>query len=196
VKNLLLKLELRRNGATAADADTMARIADSIGRDVPGLSNDAKQRIADEIGFSAKKSFVTAPRLVFASFAVLFIALVVLAQSAKPGQILYGLKRGSDQVRVIVQPGFKQTDLQERRAAEQINIGDDTKTPRTSGSTKSDDKDATGSVQKRLDDLKRSTSGSSNQGESQKSGSSNSGSGSSGGSHGGSGSDDSGGGRD
>ncbi len=158
MKDLLLKLELRRNGATAADADAMARIATSIGHDVPGLSSEAKKRIADEIGFVSRKQFVTAPRLVFASVAVLFMVLVLLAQSSKPGQILYGLKRGSDQVRVIVQPGFKQTDLQERRAAEQVKVGDDSK-QKTSGSAKNDDKDTTGSVQKRFDDLRRSTSG-------------------------------------
>lgn len=175
MKKLLLKLQLRTTGANAAEADAMARIAAAIGSDVPGLSGAAKQRIADEIGFSTKKTLITAPRLVFASIAIIFVALLLLAQSAKPGQILYGLKRGSEQVRVIVQPGFNQTDLQERRAAEQVHVGSDTSTPQPPKTSKNDDKNATGSVQKRFDDFRRSSSGSTKPSESSR----NSGSGSS-----------------
>jgi hypothetical protein len=158
----------------------------------PGLSAEAKSRIADEIGLKPRMLFVT-PRLALASVAILFVAILVLAQYAKPGQTLYSLKRGTQQVRVIVQPGFNQDDLNKLRAAEQIPQPEIKKSQ--SGSAKSESKDKQSETTKNSDSSKSSGSSNDNRNDSSddrsgssgrddnSSGSNNSGSGP-GGSHG------------
>lgn len=96
-------------GASAAEAKRMAHVAKAVGKDAPALSAEAKKRIAEDIGFSARKPIVT-PRLAFASAFALLIVLVVVAQAAKPGQVLYSVKRGTEHVRAIVQPGYNLPD--------------------------------------------------------------------------------------
>lgn len=44
----------------------------------------------------------------------MFIGLVFLSQSALPGSWLYGIKRGSEQLRTIVQPGYSETLIDKR----------------------------------------------------------------------------------
>lgn len=109
MKKLILQWQLRMQGASAAEAKRMAHVAKAVGKDAPALSAEAKKRIAEDIGFSARKPIVT-PRLAFASAFALLIVLVVVAQAAKPGQVLYSVKRGTEHVRAIVQPGYNLPD--------------------------------------------------------------------------------------
>lgn len=119
MKNLLLRRQLRRQGATSQDAKLLSSIADTLSVITPsGLSSSAKKQIAADLGFTSRRHIAT-PKLAFASLAAVFAILIVLAQGAQPGSVLYALKRGSEEVRTVVQPGFNQEDLQQRRDDEQ-----------------------------------------------------------------------------
>jgi hypothetical protein len=121
MKNLLLRMQLRRQGATREEAKALAEIANKIGVSTSGLIPQAKSRIARGIGFKQRGHRVNYRLVLGGSFAALAI-MVVVAQSALPGSPLYALKRGSEEVRTVVEPGFNDDDLRQRREIEQRKI--------------------------------------------------------------------------
>lgn len=203
MKNIILRWQLRQQGASAKDAKALSSVAKNVGRaDSPGLSSDAKKRIAAEIGIANRWQFVTIPRLAIGGALALFAVVVAFSQSALPGTPLYSIKRGSEQVRLLVQPGFNQQDIQQRRESEQQKVEDNNEHKSGSTSKSSDDSGLTSksgdSTRDRSgSDDSKSSSGSSTSGESgSTSGGSGSTSGGSGGSSGGSGDSGSNGGSD
>lgn len=157
---------------------------------LPTLDKKTKQAIAREIGFGRQPFIWAHPRLSLAagSLATMMVAIVLVAQSAKPGTTLYQVKRGSEQVRVLVQPSFKQQLQQEQQAENQATPpaggsgieesagsgqgSNDTKNTEHGGSS---GEDKTAETQKG-DDKNRTSSGSNKSGNDGSSGS-NSGSG-------------------
>ena len=67
----------------------------------------AKAQIAEQLGIG--KEYRHQESLIFAKFASVFAiaGIIVIAQWAKPGQTLYTVKQGTDEVRSVVQPGFR-----------------------------------------------------------------------------------------
>lgn len=136
MKNIFLKRQLERQGASTKDATELAGVSDELKDVIPNLDPKAKKQIAQEIGFKpvrVSNSFRWATGGAFVSL----LALVVVAQSAQPGSVLYALKRGTEEVRVIVQPGFDEEDLKQRRQDEQKK--DDNKSEDQQGADLHDD---------------------------------------------------------
>ncbi len=124
MRNIFLKWQLRRSGAKTEEAKELVKIASQLKDTVPHLDRQAKKAIAHDVGFKAHR---TSNRLRYATafgLSLLLVVLTVIAQSAQPGSLLYALKRGSEEVRVIVQPGFDEDDLEKRRRDEQRRIED------------------------------------------------------------------------
>ncbi len=133
MKNIILKQQLRKAGATSQEARNLTAITDGLRDSIPHLEPSAKQRIAQEIGIGQRPLYAR-PRFVSAGAFATVALVCIVAQFAQPGSPLYALKRATEEVRVIVQPSFK-AELQQRRQDEQ-KIEDQQKTDeiRSSGS--------------------------------------------------------------
>lgn len=113
-----LKRQLRKQATDTEETQALADIATQLTGAAPNLSNDAKAHIAADIGFKPRATQHVWRYATGGAFMALLI-LVFVAQSAQPGSVLYALKRGSEEVRVLVQPGFTREDVQRRREEEQ-----------------------------------------------------------------------------
>lgn len=142
MRNIILKQQLRKEGATSQEAGDLAALTSGLQDSIPHLDASVKQRIAQEIGIGQRPRY-TQPRFVSAGAFAAFILVCIIAQFAQPGSPLYALKRATEEVRVIVQPSFK-AELQQRRQDEQKKTEDQQKTEdiRTNGS---EDKSGPGS---------------------------------------------------
>lgn len=125
MKKLFLKLQLRRQGVPKEEVDDLSTVAKQLETSVPRLTGEAKARIAKEVGFRPLRINHLLRYSTAGAFATLLI-LVFVAQSAQPGSVLYALKRGTEEVRVIVQPGFDRDDVQQRREDEKNEQQEDT----------------------------------------------------------------------
>jgi hypothetical protein len=116
VKQFRLRHELRVAGASRQEARELAQFVRSLPTDRPMLSRERKNAIAADIGFKMP-SPLSRHRMVLASgFAtLLLISAAALAQAALPGTKLYALKRGTENVRVLVQPGYRQEVVERRK---------------------------------------------------------------------------------
>lgn len=109
------KRDIRQTKPESADMRQLMALANQLSdTTLPRLDPHRKKEIARQIGFAPKRfSFdwftFGHPILVPAACLVLLAGvLVLLSQSATPGHTLYNVKKGTDEIRVIVQPGFKQ----------------------------------------------------------------------------------------
>jgi hypothetical protein len=164
MKNLLLRRELKRQGATSKDAESMLSIAQVLSLDVPSLPAEVKKQIAHDIGFKPQRQIIK-PRFAIAGATAAFVVLIVLSQSAQPGSTLYALKRGSEEVRTVVQPGFNHEDLQQRREDERNKAAEIQQ--------KQEDKRGESGSQDAAEDSSRSRHGSQRSGQNQTENSSN-----------------------
>ncbi len=198
MKQLRLWWQLKRAGASKQERAELLRVARELNMGDVHLSREAKDGIAEQIGF--KPMHVKARRRVgFAGAFALFLVLVVASVFAQPGSPLYALKRGIEDVRALVQPGYKQ-ELEKERELEQERINHDSNDDRTgnddrrgsddtSTSGNADDSSGRSSGEDSTKNSDSSTRNSSGSGSDDTGGSSNS-SGSSTGSSSGHGSDD------
>ncbi len=125
MKYFNLKRQLKSQGASAKDAKALSGVAKNVSKaELPGLSPEAKKRIAAEIGIeSSPLGFFTVPRLAIGGALAIFALLIGFSQAALPGSPLYSLKRGTEEVRLLLQPGFNQQDVEDRRSDEQRRLG-------------------------------------------------------------------------
>lgn len=114
---LRLRRQLRRAGAESDEARDLTALTSRLTDGLHGLDAGRKGAIAREVGF--KPAHVQRQRRVAlaGAFAVCLIT-VLLSQAANPGSTLYAVKRGTEEVRARVQPGFDREDLVERRKQE------------------------------------------------------------------------------
>lgn len=144
MKRLALYWQLRRAGVAHTEARDLARLAATIPA-VPALSSTAKQRIAEELGIAPVR-FIHPIRYATAGGLLVLAALVGVSQSAQPSTpVLYTIKRGSEEVRVLLQPGFDRADVQQRREAERQKAAEPQQhqVERNHGSTRSDNQHKT-----------------------------------------------------
>ena len=166
MNRLLLRQQFKRQGLAKKDVKSLSNIAHGLGNAYPSLSSESKKRIAAEIGFKPQ-GFFTLYRVAAGSAFAAFAVLIVLAQSALPGSVLYALKRGTEEVRVVLQPGFGDDQLKQRRDEEQKKLKEHEaeveaksgKTQSSSGTSGSSSK--TTSDDNKTDDNPKSTSKSS-----------------------------------
>lgn len=160
MKNYFTKRQLLHQGASPEDANELARIAKDLRGSVPGLNPDVKKQIAQDIGFKPAKN-TTNLRFATAGAFVALVVLSVVAQSAQPGSVLYALKRGTEEVRVILQPGFDEDDIQQRREDERQHEIEDNKQEEDTTSEQSDDAikadDATENSQSEVESSEKDT---------------------------------------
>ena len=121
MNNPFLRNQLKDMGSSKDESRRLADLANELNSITPPLGKATKNRIANEIGFKPTNT-IPKLRLSLAGAMAIFVMLIVLAQSATPGSVLYALKRGSEEVRVLVQPGFDDSDIQQRRDEEKVKI--------------------------------------------------------------------------
>ncbi len=107
-----LRKELRKVGAGEHEADQLADVAKLLGNiKTRGLSSESKKRLAPSA--DATKKPHTWQWAVGGSFATACL-LLIIAQSALPGSWLYKVKRGTEEARAAVQPGYKESLIEKR----------------------------------------------------------------------------------
>lgn len=115
MKDKHLRKQLRNVGANKTEADALAELAFSLSATKPrGLSRAAKERIVEDLPIKAENHHPVRWALA-GSMAGFAVVLVFIAQSALPGSWLYDVKRGSEEVRTLVQPGYTDTLVEERK---------------------------------------------------------------------------------
>lgn len=115
MKKLKLKRELRQIGASPSEAADLARLAGQLGGvKLRGLSAGTRDEIARIPGKRVHYFHIPARYAMGGALAAV-IVLVGVAQTAKPGSALYNVKRGTEEVRAIVQPGYVDTLVEERK---------------------------------------------------------------------------------
>lgn len=169
MKNIRLNRQLRKAGATRQEARELSAITSDLRSSVPHLDASVKHQIAQDIGLRQRSAYAK-PRFALAGALAVIVMLSVAAQFAQPGSPLYALKRATEEVRVILQPSFKD-ELQHRRQDEQRKIDEQQKIEDTR-SNGSDDKSGSGgpsdgtpieindSGSGKIEDIKIDTSGS------------------------------------
>lgn len=110
-----LKNELKSLGVEQDEAKELEELAKLVGGSSPALSKDTKKRIAQEIGFKPV-AIGSYRRLATAGASIGLVLLVIVSQFARPGSALYAIKQKTDEVRVLIQPGFDKEDLDKERA--------------------------------------------------------------------------------
>lgn len=107
-----LEKELRSLGVNANESEQLSRLAGDLRKsNLPKLSKETKSQISRIPG---KRWQLHIYHFAAGGAAAMFIGLVFLSQSALPGSWLYGIKRGSEQLRTIVQPGYSETLIDKR----------------------------------------------------------------------------------
>lgn len=132
MKKAKLRKELKSVGATLHEADKLAEVAELVGSiKMRGLSAETKHRLAPTQDV-ARRPRIHAPHLTPAwklslggSFATACILLIV-AQSALPGSILYPVKRSTEAARLLVQPSYNDVLVEKREdEVEQLKAHDE-----------------------------------------------------------------------
>lgn len=115
----VLKAELYSSGGAPKQIDEYLKTADIVKKaGLPRLRRRSKKQLARQLGVSFWDRPHLKPLLMTTtSFATLIVIVIVMAQNAKPGSALYLLKRGSENVRVLVEPNY-QDEITQRRKAE------------------------------------------------------------------------------
>jgi len=97
------KKQLRQDATNATEAAELAALARRISQlKVPALSAKAKARIADDLGFTARRSMQPWMLGFGAMAAIALIAVVTLAQYSHPGSALYSVKHQSDRLQQFI----------------------------------------------------------------------------------------------
>ncbi len=118
--NILLWWQLKRNGMPDSQFRDLNAVAHQLKPLDVHLSREAKDAIAEQIGFKPVH-VKTRRRMEMAGAFTILLFLTVAAQFANPGSPLYALKRGTQNVRAIVQPSYKQELEQEREQEREEN---------------------------------------------------------------------------
>lgn len=142
MKNTRLQNQLRRSGATKQESLELASVASRLHGSVPHLSATAKDQIAQQIGIRLVPVYKR-PRFALAGAFVGLLILSIAAQFAQPGSPLYALKRVTQEVRVILQPSYKE-DLRKEREVEQSGSTDDQRRSDDTTTDKAEDNSGSG----------------------------------------------------
>lgn len=109
-----LQRDLRKVGATETEAEKLADIAKIMGNIKPrNLSKETKKRLAP-YPEAARQPHHLQWAMFGGSFATAALVLVIVAQSALPGSWLYGIKRGTEDARALLQPSYKDKVIENR----------------------------------------------------------------------------------
>ncbi len=112
MSKMSLRKELRSVGAGEHEADQLADMAKLLGNiKTRGLSSETKKRLAPSV--EATKKPRTWQWALAGSFATACL-LLLIAQSALPGSWLYRVKRGTEEARAAIQPGYKEILVEKR----------------------------------------------------------------------------------
>lgn len=115
MSDLKLRAELHEQASRPEIADDLAELAAKMSAsDVPHLSKRAKKAIASHIGIARQPLWRRPSVLALSGSFAAIVLLVVIAQSAQPGSVLYALKRGTENARATVDPGFKKSIVDRR----------------------------------------------------------------------------------
>ncbi|MEP7205009.1 MAG: hypothetical protein ABI716_02355 [Candidatus Saccharibacteria bacterium] len=138
MKRIKLIRQLRQAGASRQEARQLSALTSELRHVLPHLDGSAKQQIAHQIGLHRTPLYAK-PRFALVGATAAIIILSIAVQFAQPGSPLYALKRATEEVRVILQPSFKE-ELQHQRQAEQRQIDDQQRSndQQRSGGTPSD----------------------------------------------------------
>lgn len=109
-----LKRELHQVGVSPYESEGLSELAKSIKESRPeGLSKEAKKRIAPHnLPLFAAVSFRT---LAMSGSFVVFLVVIMMAQSSKPSSLLYNVKRSTEEARGVIQPSYKENIAEERK---------------------------------------------------------------------------------
>lgn len=116
--------ELRLAGAVAEELTGLSDVADILQRvSPPGLTAAARQRIDNRLPVALddekpRKRWLMPAMASAGAFAILLVT-VFATQSALPGSPLYALKRGMEELRVKVDPGYANQIQQNRKQESQ-----------------------------------------------------------------------------
>ena len=124
MKKLILWWQLKKSGMHPDEYRELDAVARQLKLQDVHLSREAKDDIAEQIGFKPVHIKLR-HHVQFASGFALFALLVVAAQFSHSGSPLYALKRGTQNVRAVVQPSYKQELEQERAEEEQVETEND-----------------------------------------------------------------------
>lgn len=111
--------ELQAAGASKQDAIALQKFAKKLPRQYkhPRLSGRKKRAIAKEIGIGREWfAMRTIAVAAYAAVAAIIIMPVVIGQFSLPGDPLYFVKRGTEKVRGVVQPGYADKEAERREA--------------------------------------------------------------------------------
>jgi len=114
MKKYILKKQLKEEVLSDRELAELLAIVEEL-ETVPlaTLSNKTKLKIKVIAGEPSK-----VPRITFWSLAgsfSVFVVLLVAAQYATPGTPLYGIKQGSDYIRALIQPSYKETVIKNEK---------------------------------------------------------------------------------
>lgn len=132
--NIRLWWQLKRDGMSDNQYNELDGVARQLKLTDVHLSREAKDAIAEQIGFKPVHTHTRTMALAGA-LGVLLLTVTSAAQFTHRGSPLYSLKRGTQNVRAIVQPSYKQ-ELDQERAQEEQQIEQPTS---PTDSTKSSD---------------------------------------------------------
>ncbi len=107
-----LRKQLRDLGASASESEQLSRLAQQLSvQDLPKLSSKTRAEIANIPG---KRWQIHIYKFAAGGIAAMFIGVLFFAQSALPGSWLYGVKRGGEKIRAIIQPDYTETLIDKR----------------------------------------------------------------------------------
>lgn len=109
-----LKRDLTDQKASSSDVEKLMGVVKTLqNTPLPELSAETRRTIERIPGSKSK-----VPLIFFGSmgsaFAV-FLVLVIVAQTALPGSPLYGIKRGTEYIRALIQPSYKEDIVETRK---------------------------------------------------------------------------------
>lgn len=106
--------DFRKSDLKQEEVDKLLNVIDALKNSpLPTLSDKTRHKIAEIPGKKHKAPFITFVSL-GSAFAVLLV-LVVAAQFAVPGSPLYGIKRGTEYIRALIQPSYKDSLINVRK---------------------------------------------------------------------------------
>jgi len=116
MKQNQLKKDLSASSAKQKDIQKMMGVVETLqSTQLPSLSDATRHKIEAIPGNKSRAPLFTFVSL-GSAFAV-FLVMVFAAQFALPGSPLYGIKRGTEYIRALIQPSYKE-DLVEVRKQE------------------------------------------------------------------------------
>lgn len=116
MKKQKLTRELRKIGAGPHEAADLVDLASQLeSLEVHKLSAITREDIARIPGKRVRYFHIPA-RYAFGSALAAFLLVTGIAQTSQPGSMLYALKRGTEEIRAAVQPGYVDDLVEERKA--------------------------------------------------------------------------------